>query len=215
MSDAVGSASRRRWLVIGGVVAAAVVVGAIVTYALVSSAPGDGDAKPSSSASSTRSSPAPESPAPTASATDDAPGSGPTTGPDGRETQAPVPISSPATPEAGVGVRVAAVEAVDGEAAGPGETAGPAIRVTIEIANDGSEELDLTTAVVNVFYGDGIPASQLSRPGGSPFPSAVAAESTATGVFVFVIPTDQRQSVQISVDLALRAPIVVFEGAVP
>lgn len=216
MSDTTdASTSRRRWIVIGSIAAAIVIVAAIVALALAprDSTPAGAGASPSTSPSRTASAtPTPDT-TPSESAPSDA--SGPSTGEDGRQTEAPVPIDSPASPEAGVTVRLANIEAVAGEGAGPGESSGPAIRVTVEVTNSGAAELSLATAVVNAYYGDGVPANPLSRPGGAPFPASVPPGGTGSGVFLFVVPTDQRGAVTVSVDLALRAPIVVFQGPVP
>lgn len=209
MNDPTAAGHRRRWIITGAVVAAIVLVGAIA-FAMTPRGGSDGTAQPSPS-SSTEPSATPSD----TSVPEPDESTAPAPEGDGRQTQAPVPIDTPASPEEGVSIRLANIEAVDGEGAGPGETSGPAIRVSVEITNTGSSDLSLAAAIANAFYAGDIPASQLSRPGGVPFPATVAPGATGTGVFVFVVPRDQRADVAITVDLAVRAPIVVFQGPVP
>ncbi len=129
---------------------------------------------------------------------------------------APVPIESPGTIVNGLTAQVLGIEAVDGVAQGPGEVSGPSIRFTVTITNDTTAAVDLTSAVVTVDYGaDRTPAGQLYEPGASPMPTTVAAGSTASGVYVFSIPVDQRGLVHITVDYAVGVPPLVFTGAVP
>jgi hypothetical protein len=74
----------------------------------------------------------------------------------------------------------------------------------------------LTTAVVNLTFGaDNTPATGLSGPGAASLPQEVAAGQTASGVYVFNVPSDQRDLVRVWVDYRLGLPVVVFEGAAP
>jgi len=128
----------------------------------------------------------------------------------------PVPIESPGVIVSGVTAEVTGIEAVDGVAKGPGEVSGPAIRFTVTITNTTSSTVDLTATVVTVDYGaDRTPAGQLYQPGASPMPTKVAAGDTASGVYVFTIPTDQRDLVHITVDYSVGVPPLVFTGKVP
>lgn len=128
----------------------------------------------------------------------------------------PVGFDEPAEVIAGVNLSIAELEAVEGEAEGRGEVAGPAIRFRIDIANATAEPVQLGTTVVNVFIGAAQdPAQELSGPGAEPLPAAVAAGDEASGVFVFAVPPEQRDQVTISVDYAVGVPVVVFEGAAP
>jgi len=128
----------------------------------------------------------------------------------------PVPIESPGTIVSGLTAQVIGIEAVDGVAKGPGEVSGPSIRFTVTITNSTSSAVDLTATVVTVDYGaDRTPAGQLYEPGASPMPTTVAAGSSASGVYVFSIPTDQRSLVNITVDYSVGVPPLVFSGPVP
>lgn len=111
---------------------------------------------------------------------------------------------------------VTKMEAVQGKATGPGEIAGPSVRFTITIKNSTAKKVDLSSTVVNAYAGsDSAPAIPLQGPGGKPFPSSVAAGSSATGVFVFNIPRADRGHVEVTVDTSVRNPVVAFKGAAP
>lgn len=127
-----------------------------------------------------------------------------------------VPIDEPADIEPELTVRVTKLEAVDGEAEGPGEVAGPAVRFTVSITNETGKTIDLSSTVVNAYYGpDQTPASPLSGPGASQFSSSLADGKSDSGAFVFAIPEEERDQVQVTVDYSVDSPIVAFEGSTP
>lgn len=127
-----------------------------------------------------------------------------------------VPLTEEVAPVPGVVVSIDSLEAVEGEAQGPGEVGGPALRFTLTMRNDGDTPVSLASTVVNVYSGpDQAPAVDLRGPGGVPLPEEVAAGATVTGVFIFMVPPEQRDQVRIGVDYTVGIPIVVFEGAGP
>lgn len=118
-----------------------------------------------------------------------------------------------AEPSDAVEVRVAEVEEVTGEVTIPGEVEGPALRVTVELTNDGAGALDTAGAVANAYYGeDRTPAGTFLKPGGRPLPSQVAAGDTVSGVYLFDIPEGERADVSLEIDVAPELRVVVFEG---
>ena len=132
-----------------------------------------------------------------------------------RPTAAPVAIDEPAEPEPQVEVRLTSIEPVEGEANIPGEVGGPSLRVTVTIDNATSAALDLTSAVVNLYYGaDRLPAIDLLEPGKVDFPGNVRAGETASGTFVFLVPVDERDDVTVEFDLASDSTVVLFAGPV-
>lgn len=227
MSDAPPPTSHRRPLWWALVALLALVVVAAVAALLQ----GGDEAEPRASASPTVSTepsgsaePTPteepsasETPEPGPSATaSEAPGQGVTEGPDGRPTATPVPLPSPAAPAEDVTARLSKLEAVVGETTIPGEVGGPAVRVTVEVVNGTDEALDLSGVVVNAYYGpDQVPAGPIGQPGGDPFTGTLAPGATATGVYLFSIPEDQRDQVRFEVDLTPESTVVIFEGAAP
>ncbi|WP_105036033.1 hypothetical protein [Cryobacterium aureum] len=130
--------------------------------------------------------------------------------------QAPVPLTESAAAVPGVVFSVGALSAVDGVARGPGEVGGPSLRFTVTVRNDTPDTVSLASTVVNLFFGaEQSPATELTASGGAPFPESVAPGATQQGIFVFAVPSDQRDQVRIAVDYSVGVPIVLFEGAAP
>jgi hypothetical protein len=127
-----------------------------------------------------------------------------------------VPLTDSAAAVPGVVFSVGTLDAVDGVARGPGEVGGPSLRFTVTVRNDTADTVSLTSTVVNLFFGSELnPATELTASGGAPFPQSVAPGATQQGIFVFAVPTDQREQVRIAVDYTVGVPIVLFEGAAP
>jgi hypothetical protein len=134
--------------------------------------------------------------------------------PEPRETLDPAPFGAEATPEPGVTVTVPSVEEVTGEANVPGEVGGPALRFTVELTNGTGKVLDLRTVVVNAYYGpDRTPATPLLKPGGRAFEPEVAADGSARGAFVFGVPPELQDQVELEIDAGVGKAIVIFAGA--
>jgi hypothetical protein len=127
------------------------------------------------------------------------------------------PIPSNETGDFGTGllVEVTAIEAVEATASQPGEIAGPAVAVELRAINDSDTAIDMLRMQVDVTYGpDRIPGNSLTD-GSAPFEGILEPGATAIGRYVFGIPVDQRDVLQISVFYDVDAPIVVFEGPGP
>ncbi|WP_140425462.1 MULTISPECIES: hypothetical protein [unclassified Cryobacterium] len=229
VDDSTGSTSRRRrlWWIFGCGVLVLLVVIVLVANAWASqradsddgvSMPSATSPSPSRTASPTPAptkSPTPAPPVP--SAPDPAAGIGvPSTELAPPQVQAPVPLADPAAAVPGVVFSISELESVAGEARGPGEVAGPSLRFAVTVRNDTAVSVSLTSTVVNFYYGgEQSPATELAAPGGVPLPDAVSAGGTARGVFIFNVPDDGRDRVQIAVDYSAGVPIVLFEGPAP
>jgi len=136
----------------------------------------------------------------------------PTAEPEPAPTQT-VPVDEEGTPEAGVTAAVSKIEAVEGTAEVPGEVGGPSLRVTVQIDNQTGSELDLSFAVVNLYYGEDMkPALPLGQPGVEPFPGSVDAGGSASGTYVFNVPVDERDDITIELDLSVDSTVVLFRG---
>ncbi len=135
------------------------------------------------------------------------------------DTVVPAPavsIDDIAETSTGMSFRIESLEAVDGEANGPGEIAAPSVRVTIVATNGGTAPVLLETVVVDLRSGtDQVPAPPLSGPGGARFSGSLAPDASATGVYVFDVPVDRRDLVSILVSYVASVPPVVFEGPAP
>lgn len=211
-SSAPADGSRRR--VWWWVAAIAVVVIAVVVYFAVTSSGAPKDAEASPSPSSSPSATATEDPADGAD-----PSAQPSPGasdPSGTMPElAPVAPGEPSDNGSGLVARITTMKAVQGEAVQAGEIAGPAVQFTLELTNDTGESVDLGLIAVNAYIGaDRTPAGGLIRPGGAPFEGTVEAGATATGVYVYSIPENQRDDVTLTVDYRAGEPAFVFRGAV-
>jgi hypothetical protein len=226
MSTDVPQQSRRwtgRWAWVTAAVVV-VVLGAIVWAALAAGGDEDrsaaaGTPAASSSAAGTSGSVAPTgtpTPAPTSAAT---PASTAPVDPVTAAEQLPpflpaVALDQPAS-VGGLSIEVASVEAINGQAKGPGNVAGPALRVTLRISNGTDAAAAVDAVAVNLAYGpDAAAASPLEDPSESPFTGSVAPGGTAEGTYVFSVPTDGRDPVSVSVGHAAAAPIAVFTGSI-
>lgn len=127
-----------------------------------------------------------------------------------------VPIEEPAELGGGVAVDIVRIEAVEGEARGPGETSGPALRFTVRVVNDSDEPLSLRAAVLTAYYGaEDTPAGDLSGPGVRMLKGELAPGGTAQGRYVFAVPTDERDRVRVDFSVGAERPRAVFVGSAP
>ncbi len=98
---------------------------------------------------------------------------------------------------------------------GPGNIAGPALRVTVRVENGTAEPVALGGVAVNLAYGpDRTPASPLDDPSQHPFATMVEPGQSAEGVYVFTVPADARDQVHIEVGYEAGAPLLQFTGPV-
>lgn len=123
-----------------------------------------------------------------------------------------VSLTSDARPAPGITAHLLTLENVTGVAEGPGEIAGKAVRVTVELVNGTNDALDLRGAVVNLYTGtDKVPTSVLSGSGSVALPATLPADGTARATYVF--RTDDRDGhLEVEVDIADAPTIVAFAG---
>ena len=200
---------RRVWL---GVAVAAVVV-VLVVLGLLSTG-GDDDRTPSAAAeepASTTTAP-PVVAAPTAPTPEP---TGPTEDVDDPPPSRPaVALDEAAEVGDGVSASLVSLDAIQGTATGPGNIAGPALRITVRIENGTDGPVSLGGVVVDLASGpDLVPASPLGDPSAAPFAGTVAPGGHADGVYVFTIPEEDRGSVTVSVGYQAGAPLMVFTGS--
>jgi hypothetical protein len=129
-------------------------------------------------------------------------------------TKDPVPLDESADFGTGLSIELTKIQSVKGEAKMPGEIAGPALKVTLRATNDSKKSVSLDTVVVAVSYGeDRTPAIELSD-GRRPLKGNLKAGDAKNGVYVYNVPTDQRDDVRVEVSYTGEAPTVAFEGSV-
>ena len=166
---------------------------------------------------------------PTATRTaESAPSSGPTTTPSPspspgslqevpveEATSAPaVPLTATADFGTGLTLRMDRIESVFGEARGPGQIAGPALRLTLTMTNRSDSAVSLEGAVVDLTVGrDRTPTALLTGPGVKEFQGEVAAGDSVTAAYVFAVPEDARDRLRVAVSYVADAPVVVLRGA--
>lgn len=111
-------------------------------------------------------------------------------------------------------VDIAGVRSVKTAGSGPGEIAGaPAIAVTLAISNGTARPLDLNQVSVTAAYGPAAtPASSSGGVPAKPLAGSLRAGATATGVYVFRVPTSQRGRVDLEVSYLAGQPIILFRG---
>ena len=131
-------------------------------------------------------------------------------------TAAPVDLTAKKAVKGGVSATITEMTAVQGVATGIGEVAGPAVRFKITVVNGTAAPLSLDRALVDVSYGkDKAPAGQLSGPDPVAFPAGVAPGATGVGVFIFAVPLDARDTVEVHFNLEAETPIATFAGRAP
>ncbi|SDO31401.1 hypothetical protein SAMN04515671_0527 [Nakamurella panacisegetis] len=136
------------------------------------------------------------------------------------QTVASVPVTTakavPLTRSANFGGKVSAsivgVNGITAEARGPGEIAGPAVAVTVEIENKSARSIDLSRVTVNVTNSKGNPASPLSGPPTAPFSGTLKPGGQSQGTYVFSVGAGQRSPIGISVSYSTDAPVLMFVG---
>ena len=200
---------RRRRLILAAV--AAVVIALVVVLILVFT--GDDDPDESGAAASTTSVATDTSvPAPLPTPTP----TGPTEVVDQPPPALPeVPLDGQAAVGNGIVATLPTIEAIQGSATGPGNIAGPALRITVRIQNGTADAVSLEGVAVNMYYGaDKTPASPLDDPSRRPFGGMLAAGDSADGIYVFSVPADARDTVTVEVGYQAGAPLLLFTGPV-
>ncbi|HEX2072705.1 MAG TPA: hypothetical protein VHF92_02875 [Geodermatophilus sp.] len=194
-------------------VATAVLVAALAALVVGLSSDDDAASAPAAPATATLGTPAPEvslsPPLPTPEPT------GPTENVDEPPPALPeVPLDAPAAVGNGIVATIPAIEAIEGTAVGPGNIAGPALRVTVRIENGTAQPVALGGVAVNMGYGtDRTPASPLDDPSQRPFGGMVGPGEAAEGVYVFSVPADARDTVTVEVGYQAGAPLLLFTGS--
>lgn len=153
-------------------------------------------------------------------AADDAPGGtgddgaapAPGTAGDALPTAPPVALAEEADFGTGVTAELAAVRAIQAEAHGPGEIAGPALAFDVVFVNGSAADVSLDTVTVNLTDADGAPGIPMAGPPADPVEGVLAAGARATGTYVFTIPEGARSTVSLEVGYTTDAQVVVFAG---
>lgn len=132
-------------------------------------------------------------------------------------TRKAVPLDDEAEFGDGVTAELTSIKAIEAEAKGIGEIAGPALKLTITLTNGTDKSIPLDYVVVNTLYGkDKLPATAIyGDPDADPFRGTLKPGKSAKGVYIFSVPEDERDKVRITVSHESLSPIVVFTGSAP
>ncbi|WP_157498572.1 hypothetical protein [Geodermatophilus sp. Leaf369] len=150
--------------------------------------------------------------APTAAATTD-PGVPPVPVEQLPPSQPPVGLQDEGAAGDGVTGALVDLTAVDGQATGPGNVAGPALRVTVQLTNGTGTAMALDSVTVTATHGpDAVPASPLDDPAVVVFSGSLEPGASAEGVYVFSVPLDSRGVFSVQVSHGVGAPYMVFTG---
>ncbi|WP_116287961.1 hypothetical protein [Parafrankia colletiae] len=131
-------------------------------------------------------------------------------------TPAPLAATTQAEPGGEVAVSVTGIEPVRSQGEGPGQFTGqPAVAFTLALRNVSGRAVDLDAVNVTVSYGAGdLPAQPDSGPAARPLAGALQPGQTASGVYVFLVPEEQRSRVTTVVSYDAAKPAVSFTGPV-
>jgi hypothetical protein len=123
----------------------------------------------------------------------------------------PVKLDKPAKTGTGLTAKVVSIKAATAKAQLPGEVAGPALVVTVDLTNTGSKSADLSAVVVTLLDSDEAPGSEMTTKPADPLTGKVGAGKTARGVYVFTVPKNKRSPITVTVSIS-DAPVLVFTG---
>ena len=96
----------------------------------------------------------------------------------------------------------------------PGQTAGPAVALTIEVDNGSSAPIGLDGIRVTLADSSGAAATSTTGNSAAPFAGMMVEGGRAEGTYVFIVPPENRDPVTITVTYSTSAPAVVFAGPV-
>jgi hypothetical protein len=125
----------------------------------------------------------------------------------------PVPAGSPATLTSKVEVTIHNIRPLKVTAAGPGETAGPAVSFVVEVRNGSGAPVDLAAVAVTAAHGAaGTPAVPSSAKPSAPLSGKLAPGATGRGTYVFRLPAAAEGTVRIQVSAGFATAVAVFRG---
>ena len=129
------------------------------------------------------------------------------------KTAAPVSLNATADFGGSVTGKLAKVESITATAKLPGEVAGPAVRITVEIDNGSASTIDLRLTTVNVTTSGGVPGVPITGNGTNVFTGSLAPGKSAQGIYVLSVPTANRNPITVSVSYSTSANVLLFVGS--
>lgn len=124
----------------------------------------------------------------------------------------PVALDEPAEVAGGVSVTLQEIRSGRSTAVAPGEISGPALIVTVSVANNTDKPISLNSSFVSLIDGDGILAIPSPSAPARPLSGRLAPAATAEGVYVFTTPSGARQNITVYVSPTAGVPVAQFVG---
>lgn len=113
-----------------------------------------------------------------------------------------------------VSITIAKVEAIETKATTPGEIAGPAVAMTVSIHNGSAKPISVDSVIVTLTDSkNGLGQPTTSAPY-QPFAGELATGASVEGVYVFLVPTNNRTGLTLSVEYAAGQASAHFTGDV-
>jgi hypothetical protein len=126
-------------------------------------------------------------------------------------TAAPVALQAPAKVNSVV-VSLVTIKAITVGVSGPGEVAGPALAVTVNISNNSNAAVDVSSAVVTLLDAQGQEGTPTPASPAAPFTGSLQPGASANGVYVFNIAKTQRNPINVLVSYTAGAATAQFFG---
>ena len=122
------------------------------------------------------------------------------------------PVAVGETVDAGGGLTAEVLDIEASEITGgvPGDIAGPAVAVTVEVANGGTAAADIAFVVVSVAYGDGQEAPGFEGGPADPLVGPIPAGEARRGTYVFGVPGQGTGTLKVRVGTDPARPLAVF-----
>lgn len=105
-------------------------------------------------------------------------------------------------------VRVRSVSELTVKATSPGDVAGPAVAVTVAVTNDSTAPFAVAGLVVTASYHGGLPGDETDAGPSDPMTGSVQPGRTATGVYVFRVPSRYASTLRLEIT-SDRSPTIV------
>ena len=113
-----------------------------------------------------------------------------------------------------VSITVSKAEALETKATTPGEIAGPAVAMFVSIRNGSLKSISVDSAIVTLSNASGVLGQPTTSDPYLPFSGELAPGASTQGVYVFLIPTNARTGLSLSVEYAAGQASAQFVGSV-
>jgi len=124
----------------------------------------------------------------------------------------PIGVGEPGALANNLFATVTRIEPTTFTAAGPGETSGPGVLVTVEVRNETDEAIDLAGFAINAHYGDGTPAPPIMVAGDA-LAGLLAPGERKSGQYGFRVAQGQEATVVVDIQHSSAPNLVVVDAS--